>query len=93
MKEIGKKYKDRIYTKQGEVNMNTLRAIAKEAGLFNAWIYKDHYGFLYINDNPIDVGDINEEQEVISAYNFCSHLVKRDKRLNRNKKLKELLGE
>lgn len=92
MKEIVKKYKDKIYTKEGMRNIRTMKAIAKEAGLVNPYVFRSDYDFYYINSEPIDLHGGSEEEEVISTYNFCSRMVKRNKQLNRDKKLKDLLG-
>lgn len=89
MKEIIEKYKDKIYTQQGERSLRTMKSIAKEAGLTNAWIYKDHMGFFYINYEPIDPYG-KPEEEVASIYRFCVRMVSRDSQLNRDKKLKDL---
>jgi hypothetical protein len=92
MENIIKKYKDKIYTKEGMRNLKTMKAIAKEAGLVNPYVFRSPYDFYYINSEPIDLHGGSEEAEVISTYNFCSRMVKRDKQLNRDKKLNNLLG-
>lgn len=90
MKKIVKKYKDKIYTKEGMINLRTMKSIAIEAGLHKPEVWRTDFA-LYINFEIIDPHG-EAEEEVASAYRFCSRLVKRDKQLNRDKKLKDLLG-
>ena len=91
MEDIAKKYKSKIYTKDGEINLRTIKSIAKEAGLDNINVWRNEYG-TFINFEVIDPSGYGEEAEVISIYRFCEWLISRDKKLSREKKLKELLG-
>jgi hypothetical protein len=69
--EVIEKYKDKIYTQNGERNLRTVKSIAIEAGLikpnvFRGWTFK----FLYINGECVDpYGEASKEVETI--YNVC----------------------
>lgn len=63
------KFKSRIYTKEGEVNLRTVKQIAVEAGLEKPTVNRNE-GILTINYEIIDPYGI-AEGEILSIYNFC----------------------
>ena len=69
--EVIEKYKDSIYTQEGELSVRALRGIAREAGIESPSVNRDSCGYVYINCECIDPHGESPVQEVNEAYKFC----------------------
>ena len=87
--EAIKRYSAFIYTKQGDISLQTLRKIAIAAGLKNPVVRRDCCDDIFIDYECIDpYGEAVEE--VRSAYNFCRWLAKKDVKKDCIEKLQHL---
>ncbi len=77
-KMLVKKFKDRIYTKNGRINLTIAKQIALASGLIKPEIYYDRtFGYLNVNFAVRDPYG-SRVGEVRSLYTFCLWIMSRN---------------
>ena len=71
-------YKSTIWKKgTDELNLKTVKSIAKQVGIKSPSVHKDSADFIYINCECIDPYGGSPEKEVRNVINFCEVLIKK----------------
>lgn len=63
IEEIVNNYKDSVYTKNGCLNLKTLKSIAKAAGVVDPMVYRDSCDYVYLSGACYDPWAANDPSE------------------------------
>jgi hypothetical protein len=69
------KYKDKIYTRDGNINLKTVKQIALAAGIKAPSVHRGPMDDLFIDYQLVDPMGSNAVEEVRSIYDFCLYLL------------------